>query len=168
MKWFVVIFVMKIEIKKNVEEIYHQIEMFKFVKEVNSFIRVRWDEFVEKKDLFILLIIDFHLKIELNRFNGFIQRNLVQSSICQSSSWKYCCKDDLCNDLPFIPRPPFKSLICYSDQCQIQRKSNGIIEEKCFHSNSIAFRSNVLQSCFVRFFVFFFVLTWCLIRWINK
>lgn len=72
--------------------------------------------------------------------NGSISRDLIPADSCRSSSYQFCCNEDLCNSLPFPPLPAFTNRKCAIGNCQIN-------DDQC--NNSIVYLSSAAESCIV-------------------
>ena len=84
----------------------------------------------------------FFLQISVTP-EGLTTRSMVPSHECRSSSYQFCCNENLCNNLLSPPLPAFTSLRCAIGKC---RMSNGI----CIYDAAyIATLSSPTESCSV-------------------
>jgi len=72
--------------------------------------------------------------------NGLTIRSLMPSYACRSSSYQFCCNQDLCNSLASPPLPAFTSLKCAFNGCRVN-------DGQC--NNSIVYLSSATESCIV-------------------
>ncbi len=74
---------------------------------------------------------------------GVTTRDLVPSYKCRSSSYEFCCNEDLCNNLPSPPLPALTSLKCAIGKCS---RSSGICIYDAAH---VTVLSSATESCSV-------------------
>ncbi|CAF3074865.1 unnamed protein product [Rotaria sp. Silwood2] len=73
--------------------------------------------------------------------DGSIIRNIIPSHTCRSSSYQFCCNQDLCNSLPSPPLPALTDLTCAISNCRTN-------DNQCNNSNdSVVYRSSATESC---------------------
>ncbi|UJR17342.1 hypothetical protein I4U23_004237 [Adineta vaga] len=72
---------------------------------------------------------------------GLTTRDLVPARTCRSSSYQFCCNEDLCNSLPSPPLPALTSRKCIIGKCTV-------IDGICINDvNHITTLSSATESC---------------------
>ncbi len=89
-------------------------------------------------NVFFIFVIQISVTLE-----GLTTRELVPSHECRSSSYQFCCNENLCNSLASPPLPAFTSLKCDIGKCSM---SNGIC---IYDAEYVTTLSSPTESCSV-------------------
>lgn len=96
-------------------------------------------------------IFTFFIQISVTP-EGLTTRSLVPAHVCRSTSYQFCCNEDLCNTLASPPLPAFTSLKCDIGKCSM---TNGIC---VYDDDYVTTLSSATDSCSVSKNVFFFLM----------